>query len=155
MSPHHYMKTETEILIKRYFDATATKAEERRLRAILADPSTPVIREVEEARAVMGYTTLQKARLRPAAPRHHTVPWRTIVSIAASVAVVIAISVHFLAPEGQQPDVTIYAQGKISHSTEDALAIMNHQLGALGRSTENNTINDILDNLYLSNDNEP
>lgn len=149
------MRTETEILIERYFEATATKAEETRLRAILADPHTPATPEVEEARAVMGYTTLQKAIARPTEQPRHKMPWRTIASIAASVAVVAAIGFHFSANGGSQPEATIYAQGKISHSTDDALAIMDRQLGALGRSTENNTVNDILDNLNLSTNNEP
>lgn len=148
------MKTETEILIERYFEATATRAEEARLRTILADPSTPATPAVEEARAVMGYTALQKAITGPS-DRRRTMPWRTIASIAASVAVVAAIGFHFSATGGPQPEATIYAQGKISHSTDDALAIMDRQLGALGRSTENNPVNDILDNLNLSTDIEP
>lgn len=149
------MKTETEILIERYFEATATRAEEARLRTILADPSTPATPAVEEARAVMGYTALQKAIAGPSDHRSRIMPWRTIASIAASVAVVAAIGFHFSATGGPQPDATIYAQGKISHSTDDALAIMDRQLGALGRSTENNPVNDILDNLNLSTDIEP
>lgn len=149
------MKTETDILIERYFEATATKAEEARLRAILADPDTPATPEVEEARAVMGYTTLQKTIARPAEQPRHKMPWHTIASIAASVAVIAAIGFHFSTNGGTHPEATIYAQGKISHSTDDALAIMDRQLGALGRSTENNTVNDILDNLNLSTNDEP
>lgn len=49
------------LLIERYFEATATAAEERELKHILADPTIDATAEVEEARAVMGYTAISKA----------------------------------------------------------------------------------------------
>ncbi|MCM1029284.1 MAG: hypothetical protein NC342_06735 [Pseudoflavonifractor sp.] len=123
----------THLLIQRFFDATATKEEEEALRKILADPSTESTDEVNEARAVMGFTALFRPRLRrPASSRR----LRAIAASAAAVAVAATIGLWAITHQtpSSASDATIYASGNISHSTDDALAIMTSQLSQMGQA---------------------
>ncbi len=124
--------TEIERLIDRYFEATATASEEATLRRILADPKTEPTPTVEEARAVMWFTAL----LRPRKPKIMRLKTVRIISVAASLALLISIFAYFLtgnAGSSQENGAIIYCQGIESHSTEDALALMRSQLGSVGR----------------------
>lgn len=125
--------TETDILIQRYFDATATAGEEERLRAILADPATERTQAVEEARAVMGYTAVARAVIRP---RRSSRRWVAAASVAASAAVVALIGWHSLSAADDDSTAVIYANGRVIHSTEQAIDIMTAQLGAIGEAAK-------------------
>lgn len=120
------------ILIERYFEATATDAEEAELKQLLADPATDPTPEVEEARAVMGYTALQKAIHRPA---HKSTKrrWTSAAAAAAIMIGIITISYHITDPSDTVDSyATVYMDGKIITSTDEAMAIMQSQLGAIG-----------------------
>lgn len=125
--------TETDILIQRYFDATATAGEEERLRAILADPATERTQAVEEARAVMGYTAVARAVSRP---HRNNSRWVAAASVAASAAVVALIGWHSLSAADDDSTAVIYANGRVIHSTEQAIDIMTAQLGAIGEAAK-------------------
>lgn len=141
--------TETDILIQRYFDATATAVEEKRLRAILADPATERTPAVEEARAVMGYTAVASAVIRP---RRSSRRWVAAASVAASVAVVMLIGWHSLSAVDDNTAV-IYANGRVIHSTEQAIDIMTAQLGAIGEAAKDSPATHALMILETMNEN--
>lgn len=141
--------TETDILIQRYFDATATAGEEKRLRAILADPATDRTPAVEEARAVMGYTAVASAVIRP---RRSSRRWVAAASVAASVAVVVLIGWHSLSAADDNTAV-IYANGRVIHSTEQAIDIMTAQLGAIGEAAKDSPATHALMILETMNEN--
>lgn len=141
--------TETDILIQRYFDATATAGEEERLRAILADPATERTPAVEEARAVMGYTAVASAVIRP---RRSSRRWVAAASVAASVAVVVLIGWHSLSAADDNTAV-IYANGRVIHSTEQAIDIMTAQLGAIGEAAKDSPATHALMILETMNEN--
>lgn len=142
--------TETDILIKRYFDATTTADEEKRLRAILADPATERTPAVEEARAVMGYTAVASAVIRP---RRSSRRWVAAASVAASVAVVVLIGWHSLSAAADDNTAVIYANGRIIHSTEQAIGIMTAQLGAIGEAAKDSPATHALMILETMNEN--
>lgn len=141
--------TETDILIQRYFDATATAGEEERLRAILADPATERTQAVEEARAVMGYTAVARAVSRP---HRNNSRWVAAASVAASVAVVVLIGWHSLSAADDNTAV-IYANGRVIHSTEQAIDIMTAQLGAIGEAAKDSPATHALKILETMNEN--
>lgn len=141
--------TETDILIQRYFDATATAVEEKRLRAILADPATERTPAVEEARAVMGYTAVASAVIRP---RRRSRRWVAAASVAASVAVVVLIGWHSLSAADDNTAV-IYANGRVIHSAEQAIDIMTAQLGAIGEAAKDSPATHALMILETMNEN--
>lgn len=141
--------TETDILIQRYFDATATAGEEERLRAILADPATERTPAVEEARAVMGYTAVASAVIRP---RRSSRRWVAAASVAASVAVVVLIGWHSLSA-AEDNTAVIYANGRVIHSTEQAIDIMTAQLGAIGEAAKDSPATHALMILETMNEN--
>lgn len=141
--------TETDILIQRYFDATATAVEEKRLRAILADPATERTPAVEEARAVMGYTAVASAVIRP---RRSSRRWVAAASVAASVAVVVLIGWHSLSAADDNTAV-IYANGRVIHSAEQAIDIMTAQLGAIGEAAKDSPATHALMILETMNEN--
>ncbi len=141
--------TETDILIQRYFDATATAGEEKRLRAILADPATERTPAVEEARAVMGYTAVASAVIRP---RRSSRRWVAAASVAASVAVVMLIGWHSLSAADDNTAV-IYANGRVIHSAEQAIDIMTAQLGAIGEAAKDSPATHALMILETMNEN--
>lgn len=141
--------TETDILIQRYFDATATAVEEKRLRAILADPATERTPAVEEARAVMGYTAVASAVIRPRRSRR----WVAAASVAASVAVVMLIGWHSLSAAADDNTAVIYANGRVIHSAEQAIDIMTAQLGAIGEAAKDSPATHALMILETMNEN--
>lgn len=142
--------TETDILIQRYFDATATTDEEKRLRAILADPATERTQAVEEARAVMGYTAITRAVSRP---RRSSRRWVAAASVAASVAIVALIGWHSLSAADDDSTAVIYANGRVIHSTEQAIDIMTAQLGAIGEAAKDSPATHALMILETMNEN--
>ena len=143
----------TEQLIKRYFEATATAEEEKMLRQILADPSTESTPAVEEARAVMGFTSLLRQR-NPARNRILPVKLRTIAAAAAAV-VIIGLYVTLINRTAEVPTgVAIYCQGEVSHSTEDALNIMHSQLAGIGQGMAESETASMLEALNIALEDE-
>lgn len=123
-------------LIERYFEATATPSEERELKHILADSTIDATPEVEEARAMMGYTAISKAVATPPR-RRNRVP--RLISIAASIALVAFTSVTLVKLMTNNHDAdtaTIYANGMVIESTDQAMSMMQSQLKAMGQATE-------------------
>lgn len=143
-----------ERLIERYFDCTASPEEEALLKALLADPATEATPAVEEARAVTGYTAVQKAISEDVGqPRPNVLtPQKWIASAAAAAAVALAVTIGWHAGRGDSlPDTAIvYAQGRVIHSTDDALDIMASQLGAMGKASADSPAADILKSLQQS-----
>lgn len=148
--------TETDILIERYFEATATAAEEARLKAILADPATEPTEAVEEARAVMGLTAVRKAvAQRPQEPtKAGAGRWIAAASVAAAVAVAAIMCLEFQHEASVTSTATIYARGTVTHSTDLAMDIMAVQLGAMGEASANSPASDILRILESTTDNQ-
>ena len=125
-------KERIHILISRYFEATATDAEEDELRMLLSDPATEPTTEVEEARAVMGYTALQKAIHRPSRKKMRK-RWASAAAAAAILTGIITITYHTTGqPDAADSYAAVYTDGKIITSTDEAIAIMQSQLGAIG-----------------------
>lgn len=149
------MKTnEINILIERYFEATATAEEEAELMKLLADPATERSHAVEEARAVMGFTAVQRAVNRRTANRrpHRTARWIAAASVAAAVAVVALIGWHISDGSNVETAATIYAHGEVNHSTDLAMDIMAAQLGAMGEANENSPASAMLEALEAMNE---
>ncbi|MDE6813670.1 MAG: hypothetical protein K2J28_07585, partial [Duncaniella sp.] len=78
--------------IERYFDCSLTDAEERALRDEIA--VTPLSHPaIDEARALMGFRRVQETAIRRSS-RHTAL--RAAVSIAAAIALVVTLALHFL-----------------------------------------------------------
>lgn len=146
--------TKTEQLIERYFEATATAEEEEQLRHILADPATESTPAIDEARAVMGFTSLLRSRA-PKKRRIMTSRVRAIASAAATIAIILGISLFYINGHHEpQADAAIYCQGEVNHSTEDALEIMRSQLGSIGQGIADGETSNILEALNDAFENE-
>lgn len=126
-----------QLLIERFFEATATKEEERELKRLLSDPDLQSTKEIEEARAVMGYTALQAAIAKPAQrqPRRHILPK---ISAAAAVAtLLIGFGLHSrITNEEPATFAAVYNDGTVETSVDDAMAVMMAQLGSFGEDDE-------------------
>lgn len=144
-------KDHIQILISRYFEATATAEEERQLKEILADPTTEATPEVEEARAVIGYTAIERKLHTPdkQASTNNGSRWRAMTIAAASAAAAITLGWSFLNNDNNpyESNATIYAQGRVIESTDQAMAIMEAQLGAMGKASENSAATNALNAL--------
>ena len=80
-------------LSERYFEAETTEEEERELRRFAAQTSDPDFRELQ---AVMGFTSMGRPQtLKPSKPQN-------LISIAASVIVVLGLSLFFSLNNRQQ-----------------------------------------------------
>lgn len=150
-----------ERLIERYFEAQTSEEEERELRRILADPSTPATQAVEEARAVVGYTSLQGAiarhDTRAVTKRWKSRPsrWIRVATATAAAVAAIAIATDYTTRHSGEADsetvCLVYAEGKATESQEEAIAIMHAQLASIGRATQNNPATDALNMLEAMN----
>lgn len=83
---------EIEELAGRYFDGTTTVDEERRLRLLLATTgySSPA---ADEARALLGFFAAERSRAAVTAKRRRMGLTRSVLTVAASVAVMVAVTV--------------------------------------------------------------
>lgn len=103
-------------LSERYFDAETTDEEERELRRFAAQTSDP---DFHELQAVMGFTAMGRPRtLTTSRPR-------TLISIAASVIVILGLSLFFsLSNRQQDTGYVAWVNGeKITNPTE-VMALM-------------------------------
>lgn len=83
---------EIEELVARYFDGATTVDQERQLRRLLASTgySSPA---ADEARALLGYFAAERGRAAETARRRSRGLRRTVLTVAASVAVMVAVTV--------------------------------------------------------------
>lgn len=88
MKNNKTINIEIEELAERYFDGMTTVDEERRLRRLLAstDYSSPT---ADEVRALLGYFAVERSRVAAETRRRHPGLKRKILSVAASVALLV------------------------------------------------------------------
>lgn len=122
-------------LIERYFDATATEAEEAEMRRGLADMSLNSPR-IDEARAVTGFFAVERQRQRRAAAPRQTVHWPRIAAAIAVAAVCGAALLTIPRHSDAEPDrcVAYVGDTEITDSQE-VLAIMRSNLDELGEAS--------------------
>lgn len=147
-----------ELLINRYFEATATKEEEQTLKRLLADPSTPSTPAIDEARAVMAFSAIS----RPAASKRNDKSSAVIhnraaiLKAAAAAALLISVGWGAVSDSGVEASsesfAAVYDRGNFSNSTDVALSIMRSQLGAMGQESENGATAKAIDLLDAMND---
>lgn len=132
-------------LIARFFEATATRAEEEELKLLLTDPSTEPTPEIEEARAVMSYSAIEKAVYSPSKKPNST---HILFKAAAAAAVMCGIitTTYFATknPDSTCSIAAIYINGQEIKSTDAAMTVMQSQLRAMGRATEHSASTEAL-----------
>lgn len=121
-------------LIERYFDATATEAEERRLKQILATTKllTP---QIEEAKAVFSFYAASKAKAVPKRSKRFSMP-----RIAAAIAfvAVTATAATLLFHENKSENHCIAYVGRVEITDQDrVLSLMAGDLQSFGQAAEN------------------
>ena len=104
-------------LIERYFDCSLSDADEQRLR-LIASSSSLCFPALDELRAVMGIR-------RPAVRRRH-VHWRAAVSVAASLALVVALAfyAHSYIPDTGNTVCVAYVNGRCITDEETVVQLM-------------------------------
>lgn len=119
-------------LIDRYFDATATEAEERELRLTLA--TTPLSSEkIDEVRAVMGYFALsRKAQARNTSKG---VSWLRAAAIAVAAACGTALLTYHPGDKVADQCVAYIGETEITDSHE-VLAMMRSDLAEIGEASQ-------------------
>lgn len=124
-------------LIDRYFDATASEAEERELRRLLVSTrlQSP---EIEQARAVMGFYAVGRKAEPRRRRRLHLPTAATAAAAAAVVAVCVGANALF-GPSGATGDanqcVAYVGQTEITDSRR-VMAMMQNELAEMGRASE-------------------
>lgn len=120
-------------LIDRYFDATATEAEERELRMSLA--STALSSEkIDEARAVMGYFAIGRSIKAPKSNRGGA--WLRAAATVA-VAAVCGIALLTFRPDGKAVNRCVaYIDGTEITDSHAVLAIMRSDLAEIGAASQ-------------------
>lgn len=122
-------------LIERYFDATATEAEEAEMRRGLADMSLNSPR-IDEARAVAGFFAVERGR-RKAAERRQTVRWPRIAAAIAVAAICGAALLTLPRHSGSEADRCVaYVGGSEITDSREVLAIMRSNLDDLGAASD-------------------
>lgn len=121
-------------LIERYFDATATSAEEAELLRDLADP-TLTSPEIEEARAVIGFFAVERSR-KTTRRRHLPAGWQRA---AAAVAIAAVCGVALFTMPGRdtkQPDRCVAYVGDTEVTdSRMVMAMMRSDLSDLGEAS--------------------
>ena len=120
-------------LIDRYFDATATEAEERELRLTLA--TTPLSSEkIDEARAVMGY--FAAGRRDGATRRRRKSQWLRAAAAVAAAAVCGGALLTFIS-DGHTPNQCVAYIGETEITDSHAvLAMMRSDLAEIGEASQ-------------------
>lgn len=125
-----------KLLIERYFDATASEAEERELRLLLTSPPLSEVSspELDEARAVMGYFAVGK----PAKARARRRSYRPAMAAAVTLAIVSAVAIPLLTHSGSVTENRCIAYVGHQEITDNArvLDMMNSDLAVLGDVSE-------------------
>jgi len=130
------MKTYNDInriheLIGRYFDASASEAEERELKQALA--STKLLTaEIEEARAVLGYYAVSK-KATAKRRRITTMPRTVAASIAAAIAIAATIATTLMMRDNEIENRCIaYVNGVEITDQEHVMSIISDNFRSLG-----------------------
>ena len=136
MNIYHHIANQKELeqLIERYFDGDTTTQEERELRQCLAEcPWSSEI--IDEARFTLGFFATH-SQLK----RRHIIRLSgrfRITSIAASVAVLLAIGIGMLWQSQQSKDMCVaYVNGKVIHDEKEVLSLMQGDLNDMGNATQ-------------------
>lgn len=127
------LQSEALKLTERYFDGHTTLAEERRLRQLLANPQL-MGAELDEARAVLGYVAVTPAQ---SARKPIVMPWRTVVSVAASVALVVILGVAFFVKKEAYGalECIAYVDGERIENPDHVVEIMQSELSLMGEAS--------------------
>lgn len=120
-------------LIDRYFDATATEAEEAELLRGLADPTLTSPR-IEEARAVAGFFAVERSHR--SRQRIRTPRWPKMAAAIAAAAVCGTALLTLPNHENSEPDRCVaYVGGTEITDSREVLAIMRSNLDDLGEAS--------------------
>ncbi len=116
-------------LIDRYFEATATEAEERELRLALAS-TTLSSDKIDEARAVMGYFTIgRKARRQSGA-------WLRAAAAVAVAAVCATAILTYRTDDKADDRCVAYIGGTEITDSHEVLAMMRSDLDEIGQAAQ-------------------
>ena len=120
-------------LIRRYFDATASDVEERRLRRLLAETrlESP---EIEQVRAVMGFYAVG----RKTSPRRRSLRLPAAATAAAAAAVVaVCVGANALfGPAGADANQCVAYVGKTEITdSRSVMAMMQNELAEMSRAS--------------------
>lgn len=127
------LQSEDLKLTERYFDGLTTLAEEKRLRQLLANPQLKGAK-LDEARATLSFAAVSPVT---AARKPRVMPWRTVASVAASVALVVALGAAFFTDGGGHSDgaCIAYVDGKRIENPDHVVEIMRSELSAMGEAS--------------------
>lgn len=118
-----------QLLIERYFDATASEAEERELRLALADPALSG-KEIDEARAVLGYFAVARDKSTPDIRRRN---YRPAIAAAITLALVCAAALPLIfSGHAEQNTCIAYIGGRQIVDQAKVIGLMNSDLEMLG-----------------------
>ena len=131
MNKNHHISNQAELeqLINRYFDGETSVQEEQMLRETLAD--CPWSSEViDEARFTMGYFVAHRKAGQQTSKKSYR---RQVISIAASIAIILAIGIptmyhSWFAP---QPQCIAYVNGKVIDNDEAVMALIASDLSKM------------------------
>jgi len=125
-------------LIRLYFDGESTLEQERELRSLLGAIMQPPTPEIEEAMAVMGYTSVMPSPGMAKVKKRYA--WKPAVAAAASVLVAVAIG-WMVVGQGHdyENSCVAYVGGVQVVSTEQVMGLMDSQLSSI--SSAQNDIN--------------
>lgn len=123
-----------EQLINRYFNGETTIQEEQELRHCLADcPWSSEL--IDEAQFTMGYFTAHRQSQQCMAKRSHQ---RLVISIAASIAVILGIGISVFSRQRLTPqyECIAYVNGKVVANNQKAvMSLIAHDLNTMDMAT--------------------
>lgn len=124
-----YNLEQLESLIDRYFDATASEAEEKLLRKALVSTklSSP---KIDEARAVMGFFSIER-QMQKQPVVSHSGPYRVAATIAISL--ICAATLFFSRNRTENICIAYIGQNEITNSNE-VLSMFQQELDALSEA---------------------
>ena len=128
-------------LARRYFDCTATDAEERQLMRYVAGNDDP---DFDDVRAVMGYAAWSRRRTRkPAGVR-----LRWVAAVASVVIIAGAVAIY----NRQSPDCVAYDRGRLITDKGHVMQMMHSTVGMMvseenGESAVKTQLSDMLGTL--------
>ena len=127
------LESELTALIERYFDCETSEEEEVRLKQELA-VTEHRNDAIEEAMATMGVFAEQKRSIRSIKrSRGAVVAWR-VASVAAVVALLLAVGVHLLSYNGNEPEdyCIAYVNGMEVNDRAEVMAMLHSELTDVG-----------------------
>lgn len=125
-------KHQLEQLIEKYFEGETTLEEEQTLRKELAR-TCEISAAIDEARAVMGYSLVQKGNL---TVRKYTNIWRKVAASAAAIAVFAVIGVQLSMNRTETPECIAYIDGQKITDSEMVVSMMLSGLSNVAQAAE-------------------